>query len=299
MRDGRSLTSDLVAAVRAYYSACPADLDTVHDPLAAELLPRAMAWPAQLVRRMPPLARAGHLVAGMFSMGLSYLIPLRTRAIDAALAHDVERGTRQLVILGAGLDTRAFRLPLLADCRVFEVDHPNTQDPKRAKVAGHLPACRELRFCAIDFERQGLSQVLEAAGFDRQAPAFWIWEGVTMYLSREALEATANALAELSAPGSAVACTYMPPAVMRRSLTAAGGSLLGVIGEPIIGAIDSAAIADVFAGHGFEPESDRGAEDWAAHYWGPREVPFVRGYERLLVARKTRPGQAGSSSGPG
>jgi methyltransferase (TIGR00027 family) len=110
-------------------------------------------------------------------------IAVRTRFAEDALAAAAERGARQLVVLGAGLDTFAHRNPHEgAGLRVFEVDHPATQAWKRARLAeAGLAAPPSLTFAPVDFERQTLADGLAAAGFDPAAPSFFTWLGVVPY----------------------------------------------------------------------------------------------------------------------
>jgi methyltransferase (TIGR00027 family) len=145
----------------------------------------------------------------------------RTVAIDEALR---ARPTGQLVILGAGLDTRAWRLPELARTDVWEVDHPASQQDKRARLATaeELPAvARSVRFTPVDFAVDDLGAVLDAAGHDPSAPTTWLWEGVVPYLTRDEVRATVAALAARSAPDSTLVVNYQAP-----SARAATGRLL-------------------------------------------------------------------------
>ena len=94
-----------------------------------------------------------------------------------------DAGAPQVVILGAGLDGRAWRMPELRDVTVFEVDHPDSQREKAARAAALLRVAREVRFVPVDFTRDRLDEPLAAAGHDPARPTTWIWEGVVMYLT--------------------------------------------------------------------------------------------------------------------
>ena len=132
------------------------------------------------------------------------LIAARSRFSEDALAACVARGVRQIVILGAGLDTFSLRNPFAdAGVRVFEVDYPATQAWKRERLkeAGlALPA--SLTFVPIDFEQHSLAEGLAGAGFRSDRPAFFQWLGVVVYLSREAILVTLDVIASI--PASAV-----------------------------------------------------------------------------------------------
>jgi len=132
----------------------------------------------------------------------------RTVAIDDAVR---ECDHPQVVVLGAGLDGRAWRMPELAGVDVYEVDHPASQDDKRAR-AGDLgePAAR-LHWVPVDFEHDDLTGALDEAGHDPARPTTWVWEGVVAYLTPAEVEATATVVAGRSAPGSRLVLNYQAP----------------------------------------------------------------------------------------
>ena len=285
--DRPSLTASLVAAVRALYTELPPPYRVAPDPFAVDLLPRWLAWPARAAGKAPAAAPMVHRIVGVASLGMATNVALRTRAIDDALREAIAGGGAQLVLLGAGLDARAARLPELAGARVFEVDHPSTHRYKaeRFRRIGDPAGARAVRV-PIHFERDRLRDVLLDAGFDRDAPAFWIWEGVTVYLSRAALDATLADVAELSAPRSRLAVTYTRPGAHRRHpMIEPLVPLLGqIVGEAVRGMIETEALAGRLAALGFVRVSDESAEQWAPRYW-PFETEG-REWERLLVVEK-------------
>src|SRR5262249_54585167 len=135
---------------------------------------------------------------------------MRSRYAEDQLAAAVARGTRQYVVLGAGLDTFAYRNPHKG-LRVFEVDFPATQSWKREMLSNHhIAAPRSLTYAPVDFERQTLAQGLKAAGFRADRPAFYSWLGVTIYLSRDAVRETLDTVAR-SARGSEIVFDFAPP----------------------------------------------------------------------------------------
>ncbi|MFF2463034.1 class I SAM-dependent methyltransferase [Streptomyces mirabilis] len=137
----------------------------------------------------------------------------RTVAIDDALR---SHGAPQLVVLGAGLDSRAWRLPELADTDVWEVDHPASQQDKQERLAeaGTPPVvARSVRFAPVDFATDDLGSALEATGHDASVPTTWLWEGVVPYLTHDEVRATVRAVADRSAPGSALVLNYQGPSV--------------------------------------------------------------------------------------
>lgn len=136
----------------------------------------------------------------------------RTLAIDDAVR---DHGATQLVVLGAGLDARAWRMPELAQAVVFEVDHPASQHDKQRRLGDRAPTAHRVVPVAVDLDGQPLRPALEAAGFDRALETTWVWEGVVPYLTADAVEGTVRQVGELSAPGSLLVVNYQA-----RSLTA-------------------------------------------------------------------------------
>ncbi|MCP4903525.1 MAG: class I SAM-dependent methyltransferase [bacterium] len=140
-------------------------------------------------------------------------LPLRQRYQEECLMAAYERGVRQFVLLGAGLDAYAFRQPPdHSDLSIFEVDFPATQAKKRARIE-RLGWCEpaNLFFSPCDFERDNLSQSLLRSGFDKRLPCYFTWMGVTVYLERETVRSTFSDLLAISAPGSSIAFEYALP----------------------------------------------------------------------------------------
>src|SRR5208337_3959955 len=134
-----------------------------------------------------------------------------TRFAEDALAASVERGVRQLVVLGAGLDTYAYRGACRDRLRIFEVDHPATQAWKRQRLADAvIPLPRCLTFAPIDFERETLAGGLAAAGFNPAEQTFFTWLGVVPYLTEEAVWSTLAFIATLP-NGAHVVFDYSDP----------------------------------------------------------------------------------------
>lgn len=140
-------------------------------------------------------------------------IPLRARYAEDRLADAYTRGVRQLVLLGAGLDSFVWRQPArLAGLRTFEVDHPSTQAWKRARIESlgwTLP--QSARFVPCDFEQQSVTEALADSDFDPERPALVSWMGVTYYLERATTEGALRELCGLLAPGSEVVFDVMRP----------------------------------------------------------------------------------------
>ena len=196
----------------------------------------------------------------------------RSRFAEDCLGAAVSRGVRQAVVLGAGFDTFALRNPYSElGLRVFEVDHPSTQAWKLKRLAeAGLAVPASLAFAAVDFESQGLSPGLLAAGFNPDRPAFFIWLGVVPYLEREAIAATLRYIA--SVPGSEVVFDYSeplenyPPEL--RGAAAAVSARAAEIGEPWLSHFDPADIAQNLRDHGFQDLEDLGLAEIGIRYLG-------------------------------
>ena len=134
----------------------------------------------------------------------------RTLFYDGHIRRLIAQGSiRQFVVMGAGFDVRAYRLAWPAGTRIFEIDlaeHPGVQNYKRSVLAAKGIDTSHVTFLPIDFFRQSAADVLTAGGFDPGQPALFLWEGVTMYLSKAAIEATLQSLRSVSAPGSYLMC---------------------------------------------------------------------------------------------
>ena len=208
---------------------------------------------------------------------------LRTSAIDSAVRDAIAAGAKQLVILGAGYDGRAWRLPELSGLKVFEVDHPVTQTDKRARLAELPSPFGVVSFVPVDFERDSLGIALDRAGHDSSSPTCWIWEGVIMYLTRDAMRGTLAAIGSRSAPGSTLIVNYH---TAHRRLFAR--LMFRLIGEPQISAWTREEMADDLRAVGFEVREDSGMADWN-HRFAEGKGKVERGYYmRIAVAQSVR-----------
>jgi methyltransferase (TIGR00027 family) len=185
------------------------------DPTAIAFLRTSEAIPVAQVRAGDPPSGFGERIEfEMVQASAEVMVP-RTVAIDDALREHV---TPQLVILGAGLDGRAWRIDDLASVEVFEVDHPASQRDKRGRVADLPTHAKSLHFVPVDFTRDDLDGALESAGHQETVPTTWIWEGVVPYLTRTEVDATVRVVADRSDRGSRLIVNYQTP-----SLSAAAG----------------------------------------------------------------------------
>lgn len=288
--DRPSLTAQLVSGARALYASFPSELQIAPDPHAQAMAPPLLALTARALSSVPALAPALHRAIGAASLGMSWHVGLRTLAIDDAARASIAAGATQLVLLGAGLDNRAGRLGGWS--RAFEVDHPDMQRYKRARL--DAAGVRDDRVLVpVNFEVDRLATSLDRAGFSRETPAFWIWEGVTPYLTKDAVLATLSAVSELSAPGSRLAMTYTRPARDLGPLIQRLATFLGsAVGEHLRAQYHREEMESLLGDKGFRVLSDEADTDFADRYWKdppgahPRSIHLFPEWERLAVAER-------------
>src|ERR1700733_9919197 len=206
-----------------------------------------------------------------FSIGLRAFLVARSRYAEDNLRRAVQNGVNQYVLLGAGLDTFAYRNPY-AKLRVFEVDHPATQHWKRELLQRNRIAIPEsITYTPVDFERQSLSAQLSDAGFNHSAPAFFAWLGVVPYLTLEAFHGTVSFISA-QPPGSGLTLVYgQPRAVLPLLERLAHDSLASRVekaGEPFRLFFTPAEIASEFSR--FRSLEDLGAPEINARYFSGR-----------------------------
>ena len=170
-----------------------------------------------------------------FARAFRAFMAARSRYAEDELARAVAEGVRQYVVLGAGLDTFAYRNPY-PSLRVFEVDHPATQAWKREQLqAAEIAVPVSITFVPVDFERQTLEACLAHSGFDFNSPAFFSWLGVTPYLTREACMATLALTAKMPVGSGVVFDFAIDPALLnagQRQALAALSERVAAAGEP-------------------------------------------------------------------
>jgi len=194
----------------------------------------------------------------------------------------------QVVVLGAGWDTRPWRLGALEGTTVLEVDHPATQARKRRVVVELDPVASDVRLVPADLAADDLDVVLGRAGHDATRPTVWLWEAVVPYLPEVAVEATLRVVAARSARDSRLVVTTVTPALVDPApprwvpLPALARAGMRALGEPVLLAEDDGAVAARLARHGFDTEHRGGPRAWARD----AGVPLVGAVldERLHVA---------------
>lgn len=226
-------------------------------------------------------ARLDDVAADESLRPMRLLIAARSRFSEEMLSVSVARGIRQVVVLGAGLDTFALRNPHTdVGVRVFEVDYPATQAWKRERLrdAGiEIPA--SLIFAPVDFERQSLADGLASAGFQFNCPAFFQWLGVVPYLTRDAITATVGFIAGV--PDSEVVFDYAEPfenyRPERRASIMAVAARAATRGEPWLSLFDPADMGGLLRANAFAAIEDLGLAEIADRLYGPLKQGIVAG----------------------
>jgi methyltransferase (TIGR00027 family) len=219
-------------------------------------------------------------------------VALRTRFAEDALAAAVARGTRQLVVLGAGLDTYAYRGAERERLRIFEVDHPSTQAWKRQRLAeAGIPVPPRLTFAPVDFERETLGGGLAAAGFEPAVPTFFLWLGVVPYLTKEAVGATLAFIAALPGGAEVVFDYSDPPESLTHDLRAQHeerAARVAALGESFLSHFEPEQLHDRLRELGFAEIEDLGLPAIAARYFPRRPAAAPHRGGHVLRARLER-----------
>jgi len=275
-----SATAERVAMRRAAHQVLD-DPPVFNDPLALRIVGSAKAEALQA--QTEPSERTP------LSSYLRAFMAARSRFAEDQLALAVSNGTRQYVILGAGLDTFAYRSTDEA-VRVFEVDHPATQAWKRQRLAEvGIAVPPHLTFAPVDFETQTLADGLRAAGFDTGLCTFFSWLGVTQYLTQEGVMATLRFIASMPA-GSAVVFDYgISPSLLQPPQRAAFDALarrVAAAGEPWRTFFDPAGLEAELRALGFGQVEDTGPDALNARYFKDRTDGLrVGSLTHLMYAR--------------
>ena len=223
--------------------------------------------------------------------GMRLFIAARSNIAETALKVGVEaRGVAQLVVLGAGLDTFAYRNPFGDRLRVFEVDHPATQAWKRRRLSeAGIATPVGLTFAPVDFERAGLLEGLAAAGFDPARRSFFTWLGVVPYLSEAAVVSTLAVIAGLPGGAEVVFDYADPPESLSPEQQAAHrlrAERVAALGEPWLSYFEPASLHPRLRELGFASVEDFGPRDLAQRYFGAasaQQIPERGGH--VLIAR--------------
>ncbi|TET16218.1 MAG: SAM-dependent methyltransferase [Dehalococcoidia bacterium] len=281
MKEGKpSFTAEGTVAFRFAEWLAPEDERMCHDPLAKDFV----ATKFRIIGKSRLLTKialwcAERLVPGM----VSYIVG-RTKYIDAYLKARIDDGIEQLVILGAGYDSRAYRFDeLKGKAKVFEVDFPATQKVKMEKVKrifGSLPD--NVVYVPVDFDEKKLGDGLCESGYDKKLKTLFIWEGVTPYITAEAMDETLAFVAKNSGEGSSIIFDYVFKSALdgtyEREQVQRIRKLWERIGQPVTSerfcfGIEEGAIEEFLSQRGFYQVENVTAEFFeSAHFKGPHET---------------------------
>jgi methyltransferase (TIGR00027 family) len=213
----------------------------------------------------------------------------RTRFIDDVVRRELQSGAAQVVVLGAGFDTRPYRIPELERVDVFEVDHPTVQELKERRLRSALGSVPDhVTLVPIDFDEQELLPSLQSGGFDVNERTAFVWEGVTQYITEDAIRSTLEVVSSC-AEGSTVVFTYIDEAIVDGSeRTAIDRQILAVAdrsGSPWISGLDPDRLESFLADFGLSLVADVGAATYRERYLDPidRDLDCYEG-ERTAVA---------------
>jgi methyltransferase (TIGR00027 family) len=281
-----SKTAAQMAVSRAIEARRPPADRICFDPIAERLLPRR--YRAALVAA-PVRALGESLIERMFP-GHHHYVLVRTRYLDDFL---VERlgGAEQLVVLGAGFDSRAHRFAeALRGVAVFEVDHPATSSAKRARIDAALGgAAAPVTYVPVDFDHDTLAAALPRAGYRAGARTVFLWEGVTPYVSAAGVDATLAFIRSTGGAGSSVVFDYVLRAALEGACTLRGArnevERMKRTDEPFVFGIDADEITPYLAARGFTAVRDAGADELGARYLrGARATRYVKPWWRIVHA---------------
>lgn len=276
-----SRTALAVALVRARHTRAD-PLRIIDDPWGERLLSLPARMPVYQMARIHNAGLPSEPDAATLQGALdAYLranpaypnVIMRARYTEDALHRALAAGTRQYVLLGAGLDSYGLRRPAeAAELTVIEIDHPATQSFKRQCMhAQGVDVPPLLHFIPADLATQELSAVLQSSPLRRSEPAFFSWLGVTMYLTRQANLATLRAIASWAAPGSELVFSYFDQIAFdqRTAISEAGKALrteVAAVGEPFVSGFDPATLEDELRPLGYRLLADTSDTGLAQRY---------------------------------
>lgn len=281
-----SKTAQYMALYRAIETRRPKHRRLFTDPYAIHFLDRGYRLACRLATFSPFEQLLYRIIQrripGALASGLA-----RTRLIDDLLKDTVPEGAQQVMILGAGFDTRNLRLTNLQDIPVIEIDHPDTARRKLQILGRHLAALpKNTRYLSIDFNNQNLEDLFQQHAVDLSIPTTLIWEGVTNYLEKDAIDAVFT-LAGKFAKGSSVIFTYIDKKVLENPALYYGAARLlkdlDAIGERWTFGFHPSGLPSCLAAFGLELTADSGAAEYCRQYLPERKM-ILKGYEFYRVA---------------
>ena len=290
---GESFAGMATAATRVIELYVPEKQRLFDDPYALSLLPAG--W--QILLRLAYLPGLRQVLLSLRERrmpGSLGAILCRTRYIDDVLKRSLAAGLEQVAIFGAGFDSRAYRIDGMDQVHVFEIDLPGSiamKQKRLEKVLGRLP--KFVTYTGLDFDHQSLGAALREAGFRPDRTTLFIWEGVTQYLTAEAVDDTLRTVASSAAQGSAIVFTYV-----RRGLIDGSErpewfqpllSIASRLGSPMVFGLKPDDLEPYLVERGFELCEDVGAADYQRRYLQPlgRQLNVFDGERAAYAAVQT------------
>jgi methyltransferase (TIGR00027 family) len=282
-----SKTAAQMAFSRAIEAREPALARICEDPFAERFLDLRYRL---LLAARPVRTQVVSLIERIFA-GHHHYVLARTRYFDDFLTEHLTGDVRQLVILGAGFDSRAYRFAdRLRDVAVFEIDHPATSRVKRAKleaVLGALPA--NVALVPVDFNQDRLERRLDESGYRRDVRTIFLWEGTVPYLNAEAVDDTLRFVVSSSGPGSMLIFDYVVKGVLDGTCELRGASTemarMKRTAEPFVFGIAPEDITAFLEARGFRGVRDAGGDDLKARVFpASRRSAYVKPWWRIVYA---------------
>ncbi len=276
LKDKASWTAEMTATFRALEFIRPGKDRLIDDPYAVQFLRPSL----RLLLKSGLLSRfALWLMVDRRFPGASVTIVSRIRFVDDCLEKAIGDGIEQLVVLGAGYDSRAYRFAGLKQRKVFEVDHPNTQHLKKNKVTrifGKLPD--HVQYVPVNFETEALMPKLKSSGYNPGLKTLFLWEGVCKYLTDTAVSDLLTAVSANTIKGSAIVFDYLFESMIRNStcsqLTERMLDFQDKKGEPFIFGLPEKNPEDFVKLRGFSDVTNTTAAKIKQHYFN--NVPRAR-----------------------
>jgi len=282
MEEGKpSFTAEIDAIIRSTETEKPESERLCYDPFAKTFVSATNRF----IGMIPPLRKLALWYLERKHPFLLDCIPARTRYIDEYVNKRIDDGLQQLIILGAGYDSRAYRIERLkGKVTVFEIDHPATQKRKIEKVNKILyPLPSNVVYVPIDFNKEKLAQRLFQSGYDKDKKSLFIWEGVTPYLTADAVDETLYFVARNSGPRSSIIFNYIFKSVVdgtcqlegareiRKAFSRGGiADFSSNRGERLMFGIEEGTIEAFLSERGFQQIKDISGDYYeAAYFIGP------------------------------
>ncbi len=257
----------------------------IDDPFAKEFLVNPHY---RRLASSPLLAYGMLLFLKLWSPGGQEFLTARARLVDDLAVELAGEGLDQIVLLGAGFDTMALRIrESLNDIKVFEVDHPATQEVKR-KVMERIGVPDNLRFVAVDFEKDDFVEKLGQAGFDPSRRSFIVWAGVSYYLTNKAVANTLEQISRLGGAGTKLVWDYLLAEVVNGTTTNRDAidkaRRAANLGEPWLFGLEVSQVPYFVEQFGFQLLKDYEPEELRQTYFPQRSLPMS--YVRIVVCER-------------